>query len=87
MVKLLLQFCAENALTNTHAAMQAETGVALNTVDSVEGFEADIVGGHWDNVLRQVATLQLPHGLLMDLHEHVVFELLELRELDTVHIT
>lgn len=45
--------------------------MALNTVDNVEAFMADINNGRWDVVLPQVAHLRLPSAKLYDLYEQV----------------
>ena len=70
-IKIMLQFLKENALTDTFAALQRECQVSLNTVESMEGFIADINSGRWDAVLPTVAQLKLPRSKLEDLYEQV----------------
>uniref|UniRef100_A0A7R9Z0B9 WD40 repeat-containing protein SMU1 n=1 Tax=Chlamydomonas euryale TaxID=1486919 RepID=A0A7R9Z0B9_9CHLO len=82
-IKIVLQFCKENGLTESFNAIQNECQVSLNTVDSLENFVSDINGGRWDVVLPQVAQLKLPRSKLEDLYEQVVMEMVELKEVDT----
>ncbi len=102
-IRLVLQFLQESNLTRSMHTLQHESGVSLNSVESVEGFKADIVGGRWDKVLSQVrprpsnfrktpltvwlaqiASVKLSQTKLLDLYEHITFELLEKHEYDTV---
>lgn len=82
-IKIILQFCKENALIDSFNQIQNECQVSLNTVDSIEGFTSDINHGRWDVVLPQVANLKLPRQRLEELYEQVVLEMIELREMDT----
>jgi hypothetical protein len=79
-IRIMLQFMKENNLKDSLKALSAETGVSLNTVDSVDSFVADICQGKWESVLAQVNHLKVPKEKLASLYEQVIFELLEVGE-------
>jgi WD40 repeat-containing protein SMU1 len=82
-IRLILQFLKENSLINTLKTLQEESQVYLNVVDSPQSLSNDIINGNWDSVLKNLSTLQIPVEKLFDLYEHILIEMVELKELDT----
>lgn len=81
-IRLMLQFCAENNLNRTLQVLQEESHVSLNTVDSLDVFTTDISNGNWDSVLRAVSRLSLPAEKLTLLYDQITVEMIELREIE-----
>lgn len=82
-IRLMLQFCKENGLHRTLQALQEESRVSLNTVDSIDGLTSDISHGRWDAVLQAVSYLSLPSSVQQDLYTQIILELAELKDVDT----
>ncbi|KAJ2394648.1 Serine/threonine-protein kinase smu1 [Coemansia sp. RSA 2603] len=80
-IRLIEQFLKEHNLYKTLDTLQSESGVTLNTVESVDSFKDDIVNGRWDVVLRNVEHANIPHSKLIDLYEQIVIELAELQDI------
>ena len=81
-IKLMMQYCIENGMVKTFEALKVETGVSMDTVADKSSFLDSIKNGHWDNVIRTISNITLPSEKLYDLYEHIIIELVEMRETD-----
>lgn len=59
-IRIMLQFMKENNLQESMKVLSNESGVLLNTVDSLDGFHSDILHGRWEYVLNAVNNISLP---------------------------
>ena len=80
--RLILQYLQEQGLVGAMRALQRESGVALTAIEARDALAADVRAGRWDAVLPAVASLELPAATSHGLHELVVLELLEAREVE-----
>ncbi|KAJ2519402.1 hypothetical protein H4217_002710 [Coemansia sp. RSA 1939] len=80
-VRLIEQFLREQNLHKTLEVLQRESGVSLNTVESVDNFKSDILRGRWDAVLTSVLQANLAAERLTDLYEQIIIELAEAQDL------
>jgi hypothetical protein len=81
-IRLILQFLRENRLVGAMRALQEESQVSLNAVESVDALAGDISHGRWDRVLQQAKALECSAAAMMDLYELVALDLMEAQERD-----
>ncbi|KAF4318219.1 hypothetical protein BBO99_00000694 [Phytophthora kernoviae] len=81
-IRLILQFLRENRLFGAMRALQEESQVSLNAVDSTDSLTSDISHGRWDRVLQQTKALECSATAMMDLYELIVLEMMEAQESD-----
>ncbi|CAH0475950.1 unnamed protein product [Peronospora belbahrii] len=81
-IHLILQFLRENRLFSAMRALQEESQVSLNAVESVDSLASDISHGRWDLVLQQTKDLECSSSAMMDLYELVALEMMESCEND-----
>lgn len=81
-IRLIQQFLRENRLFTTLRALQEESQLSLNAVESVESLVSDISQGRWDRVLQQTKLLECSATTMMALYELIVLEMMEAHEHD-----
>jgi WD40 repeat-containing protein SMU1 len=81
-IRLIQQFLLDHQLHASLAALQTESQVTLNTVDSIDKFTADITAGKWESVLTATQRLTLPGDLAGELYSQIALELAEAKEFE-----
>ncbi|TDH68059.1 hypothetical protein CCR75_004196 [Bremia lactucae] len=81
-IRLILQFLRENRLFRAMRALQEESQVRLNAIESVDALVSDISHGRWDRVLQQTTMLECNTTSMMELYELVALEMMEAQERD-----
>ncbi|KAL7680773.1 putative WD40/YVTN repeat-like-containing domain superfamily, apoptotic protease-activating factor 1 [Plasmopara halstedii] len=81
-IRLIQQFLRENRLFKALRALQDESQVSLNCVESVESLASDISHGRWDRVLQQTKSFECSTATMMDLYELISFDMMEAQEND-----
>lgn len=81
-IRLILQFMKENNLKRSLQTLQEETNISLDYVENAEALISHIHNGRWDLVLSTISYIKLPENVLHVLYEHVICELIEMRESD-----
>eukprot|EP00922_Rhytidocystis_sp_ex-Travisia-forbesii_P007963 GHVS01011753.1.p1 GENE.GHVS01011753.1~~GHVS01011753.1.p1 ORF type:complete len:550 (-),score=71.80 GHVS01011753.1:1462-3111(-) len=81
-IRLILQFLKEHNLERTLHTLQEESSCCLNAVNETQSFAALVQQGKWDQVLQIVGTLSVQPEILHQLYQQVVYELVELREVE-----
>lgn len=79
-LKLILQFLLENGLFNSYFTLSEECGVNLNWVNNLNNIKSIISEGLWSELIKILRYIKLPVHLQVLLFEHIILELLELKE-------
>ncbi|KAH8741385.1 WD-40 repeat protein [Cryptosporidium ryanae] len=79
-IKLILQFLLENGFEDTFFSLQKESNVYLNGVENLDEIENKVMTGSWGDLLFLIKYFKLPVNLLIIIFEHILLELLELKE-------
>jgi WD40 repeat-containing protein SMU1 len=81
-IRLIQQYLKENGLFQSIKVLEEETGVKLNSVDSIEDLKNNIIKGKWDLALKALYGLDIEIGKLVSLYEQIIYELNDLKEYD-----
>ena len=81
-VRIILQFCKENGLSQSYAAIEQELPDLAKHRRQYRCFRDGNQEGRWDVVLPSVARLGIPQHKLEDLYEHVAIECAESLEFE-----